>query len=212
MNEQEQFEEWFANDTKGFDKASARAGWVERMANESAEIAQLREERDSQQRVCIQVMEERDALRAQIEAAQKQEPIAKVTGAGWSGIESTNPKTEWLEISVITMPLTGVIELGTRLYAAPVPARVVMPGEDWRDMDSAPKDGTLIRLLVRFSDNSTEDAEEAPTIGANYFDNNDIDEWFFAGWSWEFDCFTAGKGEPLGWLPLLNGLNTKGDV
>lgn len=36
MNEQEQFETWFANDTKGLDKASARAGWVERMAREQA--------------------------------------------------------------------------------------------------------------------------------------------------------------------------------
>lgn len=74
----------------------------------------------------------------------------------------------------------------------------------WRDMATAPRDGTLVRLLVRFTEHSTEDEDEAPTIGANYFDNTEVDEWLFAGWSWEQDCFTQGAGKPVGWLPMLD--------
>ncbi|OEC62121.1 hypothetical protein A7D21_26825 [Pseudomonas sp. AP19] len=75
----------------------------------------------------------------------------------------------------------------------------------WRDMATAPTDGTMLRLLVEFEDHSTEDAEQAPTIGANNFDNDGEDVWRFAGWCWSHDHFTEGKGNPLGWLPMLEG-------
>jgi hypothetical protein len=75
----------------------------------------------------------------------------------------------------------------------------------WRDMATAPRDGTLVRLLVEFTDHPTEDSNPAPTIGANSFDHDDsVDEWKFAGWCWTHDHFTEGKGEPIGWLPLMN--------
>lgn len=76
----------------------------------------------------------------------------------------------------------------------------------WRDMATAPRDGTLIRLLVEFTEHATEDSEAmpSPTIGANSFDHTGEDVWQFAGWSWEQDCFTQGEGEPVGWLPLLD--------
>lgn len=74
----------------------------------------------------------------------------------------------------------------------------------WRDMDSAPRDGTLLRLLVEFDEHSTEDSDQAPTIGANNFDHDGLDEWKFAGWCWTHDHFTEGKGTPVGWLPLMN--------
>ncbi|MBI6621156.1 hypothetical protein YA0783_22925 [Pseudomonas corrugata] len=74
----------------------------------------------------------------------------------------------------------------------------------WRDMESAPKDGTLIRLLVSFDEHSTEDEEEAPTIGANNFDNDEEDVWRFAGWCWAHDHFTQGVGTPVGWLPMID--------
>ena len=76
----------------------------------------------------------------------------------------------------------------------------------WRDMATAPRDGTLVRLLVEFIEHATEDSEAmpSPTIGANSFDHTGEDLWQFAGWSWEQDCFTQGVGEPVGWLPLLD--------
>ncbi|WP_122975155.1 Lar family restriction alleviation protein [Pseudomonas fulva] len=76
----------------------------------------------------------------------------------------------------------------------------------WRDMATAPRDGTLVRLLVEFTEHATEDRESmpSPTIGANSYDHTGEDVWQFAGWSWEQDCFTQGQGEPVGWLPLLD--------
>lgn len=76
----------------------------------------------------------------------------------------------------------------------------------WRDMANAPRDGTLVRLLVEFTEHATEDSDAmpCPTIGANSFDQTGEDVWQFAGWSWEQDCFTHGEGEPVGWLPLLD--------
>ncbi len=73
----------------------------------------------------------------------------------------------------------------------------------WRDMATAPRDGTMLRLLVEFTEHSTEDADQAPTIGANNFDNDGEDRWQFAGWCWSHDHFVEGKGEPVGWLPMI---------
>lgn len=74
----------------------------------------------------------------------------------------------------------------------------------WKDMASAPTDGTMLRLLVEFEEHPTEDADQAVTIGANNFDNNGEDNWQFAGWCWSHDHFTEGKGTPVGWLPMLD--------
>ena len=73
----------------------------------------------------------------------------------------------------------------------------------WRDMATAPRDGTMVRLLVEFIEHETEDADQAPTIGANNFDNDGEDRWQFAGWCWSHDHFVEGKGEPVGWLPMI---------
>lgn len=75
----------------------------------------------------------------------------------------------------------------------------------WLVMATAPTDGTMVRLLVEFEEHSTEDAEQAPTIGANNFDNDGEDVWRFAGWCWSHDHFTEGKGTPVGWLPMFDG-------
>jgi hypothetical protein len=65
-------------------------------------------------------------------------------------------------------------------------------------MDTAPKDSEqMLRLLVRFTENPTEDAEEAWTVGAW-----SGEKWQFAGWNWCQDRFTEGAGEVLGWLPM----------
>ncbi|WP_296247593.1 hypothetical protein [uncultured Stenotrophomonas sp.] len=77
-----------------------------------------------------------------------------------------------------------------------------------RPMGTAPRDGTMVRLLVQFDDHATEDTESpAWTIGACNDDNVGDDEhvgWQFAGWCWDHDHFTEGKGTPVGWLPLLD--------
>ncbi len=76
----------------------------------------------------------------------------------------------------------------------------------WRDMGSAPKDGTMIRLLVEFEDNATEDdGGPSITIGFNSLGNDQIDKWNFAGWCWTHDRFTGGIGTPIRWLPLADG-------
>lgn len=75
----------------------------------------------------------------------------------------------------------------------------------WLPVDSAPRDGRQLRLLVEFEENSTDDALRGVTIGANYFEQNGLEDWVFAGWSWTQDCYTSGVGKVIGWLPLLTG-------
>lgn len=83
----------------------------------------------------------------------------------------------------------------------------------WRPMDTAPRDGTMIRLLVNFTEHATEDSPDpSPTIGANNVDNDGEDEWLFAGWCWTHDHFTEGKGTPIGWLPMLDTLAQADDA
>ena len=103
-----------------------------------------------------------------------------------------------MEVNAKYMPVVAV-------YAAP-PAQAVELGP--RPINTAPRDGTMVRLLVQFEDNATEDtAEPAWTIGACNDDNVGEDErvgWQFAGWCWTHDHFTEGKGTPVGWLPLID--------
>ena len=84
--------------------------------------------------------------------------------------------------------------------AAPQPAQEIpLP------METAPRDGTIIRLLVEFENNSLEDdVKPVWTIGENSFNNTQIDEWRFAGWNWCHDHFTQGEGKPVAWLPMLS--------
>jgi len=85
----------------------------------------------------------------------------------------------------------------------PAEAGDLMP----RPMDTAPRDDTMVRLLVQFEDHATEDTvEPAWTIGVCNDDNVCDDArigWQFAGWCWTRDHFTEGKGTPVGWLPLI---------
>lgn len=70
-------------------------------------------------------------------------------------------------------------------------------------METAPRDGTTLRLLVQFTDNATEYTDgPAWTIGSNSRDNTGDEEWQIAGWCWSHDHYTEGKGEPVGWLPM----------
>lgn len=77
----------------------------------------------------------------------------------------------------------------------------------WLPMMTAPRDGTLLRLLVDFEDHATENSDKpSPTIGHNEFDHNGEDEWHFVGWCWSHDHFTGEpKGKVIGWLPIIRG-------
>lgn len=79
--------------------------------------------------------------------------------------------------------------------------------DGFQPMDTAPRDSTMLRLLVKpdlEAFTSFEDTADAPyeTIGFNNLENTDIDTWEFAGWDWSHDCFVTGHGEPIGWAPL----------
>ena len=77
---------------------------------------------------------------------------------------------------------------------------------DWLPIETAPKDGTQLLLLVDFEDHSTEDVRgPARTIGANNDDNvgpGEGEGWQFAGWCWSHDHYTQGTGKPVGWMPM----------
>lgn len=92
-----------------------------------------------------------------------------------------------------------------RLRAPANDARLGEAPAPWRDPASAPKDGTIVRLLVQFTEHPTHDVNgPCETIGANTFDlNGDEPSWFIAGWSWSQDCFTSGEGTVIGWLPFF---------
>lgn len=74
----------------------------------------------------------------------------------------------------------------------------------YNPIDTAPKDGKMIRLLVDYTENSLDDAIRVWTIGFNALEDTGEDEWKFAGWNWCQDCFDAGEGTPVGWLPWEN--------
>jgi hypothetical protein len=77
-------------------------------------------------------------------------------------------------------------------------------------IDLAPRDGTMLRLRVRYDPSNSEepwtpleDAEESWTIGFNNFDNTEEDRWQFVGWSWSHDhLLEAPGGTVIGWLPF----------
>ncbi len=82
-------------------------------------------------------------------------------------------------------------------------------GLEARPIETAPKDSTIIRLLVDYSadeaEHPLEDDTLAWTIGHNSDDNVGDGEgsgWQFAGWCWSHDHYTQGVGKPIGWLPL----------
>jgi len=75
---------------------------------------------------------------------------------------------------------------------------------DWNySMNDAPKDGTLLLLLIAPNDareHPLEDTENPSiTIGHNNFLNDGEDVWQFAGWSWEQDYYVQGRGKPGAW-------------
>jgi len=75
-------------------------------------------------------------------------------------------------------------------------------------MEDAPKDGSILRLLVKFDRKSAagafeDTAEPSWTIGTNNKANTGEDRWDIVGWSWEQDVFCHAHGATaIGWLPF----------
>lgn len=89
-------------------------------------------------------------------------------------------------------------ELERALAAQPAQA-----GEVALPMETAPRDGTIVRLLVDFDEHATDDGPEPSwTIGAIMAVGEPDAEFQFAGWCWDHDHWTEGKGTPVGWLPF----------
>lgn len=74
------------------------------------------------------------------------------------------------------------------------------------DMSAAPKDNTLLQLLIQQGDHNCgfEDADVTRTMGFNNFTDDGVDEWKFPGWSWTHDCILEqGHGIPIAWALML---------
>ena len=91
-----------------------------------------------------------------------------------------------------------------------------------RRLESAPKDGTMVRLLVQWPTRDEnpngpwgpfEDCNRSWTFGFNSEDHTGEDAWQFAGWDWQQDQFVdyldrdeetqqAAGMQIIGWLPL----------
>lgn len=75
-------------------------------------------------------------------------------------------------------------------------------------ISTAPADGTLLRLWVRYPEGGSwtplDDARESWTVGFNNRDNTEEDQWQVVGWCWSHDHLVeaADDVEVLGWLPL----------
>lgn len=76
------------------------------------------------------------------------------------------------------------------------------------DMTLAPRDGTLLQLLIQFETDDWfdgfDDDNPSRTFGFNNFDHDGEDKWQFPAWSWDHDCILAqGHGRPIAWASML---------
>lgn len=168
-----------------------------------AEIAQLREalewrkENQAGQRdVLRSVKAERDTAQARV--AELHRCLQAIVNAADHGVWPTT--------------VLHAIEMARAMLAGDAPvAQAGQVPEEWQPMSTAPKDGSIIRLLVNFEDMSIDDGDGPfATIGQNNFANDGEDRWQVVGWCWEHDHFTDGKGVPIGWLPMLAAAPAQG--
>jgi hypothetical protein len=77
----------------------------------------------------------------------------------------------------------------------------------WQPIETAPKNGTLLLLLVDYSEGDhwidDEQSGLGRTIGHNNDDNvgeGEGEGWQFAGWCWTHDHYVEGSGKPIKWM------------
>ena len=106
-------------------------------------------------------------------------------------------------ITTLRAQLTEALAVNAAMPAA-VDAQI--EADAWQPIETAPKDGSILRLFIDYSVEdgcgALEDAETAWTIGFNQLVDTGDDVWEFAGWDWGGDCFTQGHGKVIGWLPF----------
>ena len=93
------------------------------------------------------------------------------------------------------------------LAALPEVQALIAAAYEVRPAMTAPRDGTLVRLLLDYSDEENwvplEDKIQAWTIGYNTLADAGDDEWIIVGWDWSQDCWCEGSGKIIGWLPFV---------
>lgn len=133
---------------------------------------------------------ERDDLRVQLDALQVDDELPEPVNAELDDLQERLHEYR-----------TRAHQAEQAYLAQAAPAAGV---PDALPMDTAPTNGTMVRLLVDFEDNSLEDTDQPVwTVGACYASDSNGDVWQFAGWNWSHECFTEGHGKPIGWLPML---------
>lgn len=121
-------------------------------------------------------------------------------------------QSDWVLAATLAQILRPLLEATSAGAAGPTALPVAL----------APRDGTMLRLLVDYSHEanaagiakaaddsfiwphtSFADTDgQAWTVGFNSFDDTGEDEWQFVGWNWSQDCFTEGHGTVVGWRPF----------
>jgi len=93
------------------------------------------------------------------------------------------------------------------LAALPEVQAMIAAAYEVRPALTAPRDGTLVRLLLDYSEEENwvqlEDKIQAWTIGYNTLADTGDDEWIIVGWDWSQDCWCEGSGKIIGWLPFV---------
>jgi len=114
-----------------------------------------------------------------------------------------------LEADGVTIATLTAERDAARAEIARLTAALAMAREDDgnpRPIETAPKDGTMLRLLVDYEGVENwmplTDDNQSWTIGFNTLEDTGDDEWIIAGWNWSQDCFGTGEGKVIGWLPF----------
>ena len=102
-----------------------------------------------------------------------------------------------------TSGLTDGGDIARRKAELEVWAKQLSDQVDWQPADTAPKDGTLIELVVDYTDGHSPlmDAIRACTVGWNGLADTGEDEWHFFGWDWCQDHVRGGAGKVIAWRP-----------